>query len=174
MAVKDKIKNIIWGQFAGRCAICREKVIHENESGDKSLYGEVAHIIGEKEGSNRFTSRVDLEYRNSEENLILLCANHHTLIDKEENEEEYSVEKLHQIKDKYLTWIESTLAQSIKWDVNLIHLFYLNIPRLNETALQYGYRVDLQEYNERKNLHGHGWDLNYIMLAYDNLFKNLK
>lgn len=174
MVVKDKIKNIIWGQFAGRCAICKEKVIHENESGDKSLYGEVAHIIGEKDGAARYTNRVDLEYRNSEENLMLLCANHHTIIDKKENISEYSVEKLHYIKDQYLNWIESSLVQSAKWDVNLAHLFYLNIPRLNETALKYGYRVDLQQYNERQNLHAHGWDLNYIMLEYERLFSNLQ
>jgi len=174
MAVKDKIKNIIWGQFAGRCAICKEKVIHENESGDKSLYGEVAHIIGEKESAARYTNRVDLEYRNSEENLMLLCANHHTIIDKDENISEYSVEKLYHIKGQYLNWIESSLVQSVKWDVNLAHLFYLNIPRLNETALKYGYRVDLQKYNERQNLHAHGWDLNYIMIEYERLFSNLQ
>lgn len=174
MAVSEKIKKIIWGQFAGRCAICKEKVIHENESGDKSLFGEVAHIIGEKNGSARFSNVLDTEYRNNEENLMLLCANHHTIIDKNENVSEYTVEKLHQIKDEYLDWLESSLAQSVKWDVNLAHLFYLNIPRLNETALKYGYRVDLKEYNERNNLHSHGWDLNYIMLAYENLFKNLQ
>lgn len=174
MAVSEKTKKIIWGQFAGRCAICKEKVIHENESGDKSLFGEVAHIIGEKNGSARYSESVDLEYRNNEENLMLLCSNHHTIIDKDENISEYTVEKLHQIKDEYLDWLESNLAQSVKWDINLAHLFYLNIPRLNETALRYGYRVDLQKYNDRKNLHAHGWDLNYIMLAYDNLFKNLQ
>ena len=86
MALSQKTKNLIWGQFAGRCAICKEKVIHKNNSGDQSLYGEVAHIIGEKNGSARFTNNLDLNYRNSEDNLLLLCANHHTIIDKEENE----------------------------------------------------------------------------------------
>ena len=174
MALSQKTKNLIWGQFAGRCAICKEKVIHKNNSGDQSLYGEVAHIIGEKNGSARFTNNLDLNYRNSEDNLLLLCANHHTIIDKEENECEYSTKKLHNIKNKYLYWIESNLCQNIKSKINLKHLFYLNIPRLNEVALNYGYKVDLQKYNKRKNLHEHGWDLNYIMIAYDNLFKNLE
>ncbi len=174
MGLSEKTKKIIWGQFAGRCAICKEKVIHENEDGNKSLFGEVAHIIGEKNGSARFSNRVDIEYRNSEENLMLLCANHHTVIDKDENVNDYRVEKLHQIKDEYLNWLESSLSKSVKWDVNLAHLFYLNIPRLNEVALKYGYKVNLQKYNERQNLHSHGWDLNYIMLAYEKLFKNLR
>ncbi|HAY96656.1 HNH endonuclease, partial [Shewanella sp.] len=55
----------------------------------------MAHIKGNKLGSNRYDpEQTDVE-RDSYENLILLCPTHHTLIDKAENESEFSVELLH-------------------------------------------------------------------------------
>jgi len=48
--------------------------------------GEMAHIRGENPGSNRHDENQTAEQRNDYENLILLCPNHHTLIDKRENE----------------------------------------------------------------------------------------
>ncbi len=173
MPVSTKTKNVIWGQFAGKCAICKENVIYENDDNDISLFGEVAHIIGENDGSARFNARISIEHRNSSENLILLCSNHHTIIDKKENLVEYSVEKLHQIKENYFFWIEAKLAKKIKWDIDLSHLLYLNIPRLSEVALKLGHKINLSEYNERQNLHSHGWDLNGIMTTFENVFSHL-
>ncbi|WP_347251253.1 HNH endonuclease, partial [Legionella sp.] len=63
--------------------------------------GEMAHIKGNKLGSNRYDkSQADTE-RDSYENLILLCPTHHRLIDKPENEEVYTVEYLHEMKMKH-------------------------------------------------------------------------
>ena len=49
---------------------------------DEVILGEVAHIEGEKAKSARYNIAQSKEERNSFQNLIALCPNHHTLIDK--------------------------------------------------------------------------------------------
>lgn len=63
---------------------------------DETLTGEVCHIKGKKLGSARFDpTQTDIE-RHAYENLILMCATHHTVID--DDEETYTVERLRKMK----------------------------------------------------------------------------
>lgn len=62
----------------------------------KYKLGEASHIIGEKDGSARH-EEIDYEIINSIENGIWLCANCHTLIDKN-NGADYSKDILHEWK----------------------------------------------------------------------------
>src|SRR3546814_4559574 len=58
----------------------------------------MAHICGDKPGSNRHNpDQTDAE-RDDYRNLILLCPTHHTLIDRKENEAAYPVELLLEMK----------------------------------------------------------------------------
>jgi len=49
-----------------------------------------------------------IEQRNTYRNLILLCRNHHKVIDAQERE--YTVEKLHQMKDTHEAWVRQQLG----------------------------------------------------------------
>jgi len=91
---------------------CSEKLSVEDAAGVAPYtLGEMAHIKGNKAGSNRYDpSQSDVE-RDSYENLILLCPNHHTLIDKRENEIEYTVDLLHEMKSEHERYISNRLAQ---------------------------------------------------------------
>lgn len=65
----------------------------------KTITGVRCHIKGEKRGSarhDRFQSQKD---RDSYENLIMMCREHHTIID--ENPEIYTVEVLTEMKRKH-------------------------------------------------------------------------
>ena len=53
---------------------------------------------------------IQKEARNSYHNLILLCPNHHTEIDKAANNR--PVEKLHIIKSKHELWVSETLSDA--------------------------------------------------------------
>ena len=101
MAIADKSIKLLWANAAGRCSFtgCEERLTIE-QSANVSPYtlGEMAHIKGEKAGSNRHDESQTNEERNGYENLILLCPNHHTLIDKPENEEVYSADLLLKMK----------------------------------------------------------------------------
>ena len=163
MSVSEKTKNTIWGKFAGKCAICKINVTYKSTKNNYSSFGEVAHIIGEKKNSARHNSHISLEKRNHHDNLMLLCANHHTIIDKVENINEYTVKKLHEIKTTHLTWIEKQLELSDPFTANIYHLFYINIPRLSELALRNNEKLDLSYYQRNIALHKQKFEFLYVM-----------
>lgn len=111
MAIKLKDVKVLWAKSGNRCAICFKSLTHESE--DVSAVGEQAHIKGENSGkskqpSARYDKLQSEDERNSYANLVLLCPTCHTIIDK--NEAEYTVERLHIIKDEH----ERKIADSIK------------------------------------------------------------
>ena len=63
---------------------------------DNTVMSEICHIEGVNATSARYNPNLDSDYINGVDNLILLCPNHHTIIDK--NESTYSVAVLKQIK----------------------------------------------------------------------------
>jgi len=84
VAISSKSIKLLWSNAAGRCSFtgCNERLTVE-QAAEFAPYtiGEMAHIKGNKAGSNRYDeSQPDTE-RDSYENLILLCPNHHTRID---------------------------------------------------------------------------------------------
>lgn len=101
MAIREKAIKLLWSNAAGRCSFtdCNERLTVEQaaHSAPHTL-GEMAHIKGKKKGSNRYDETQTDEQRDSYENFILLCPNHHTLIDKPENEEIFTVDSLIEMK----------------------------------------------------------------------------
>jgi hypothetical protein len=112
VAITNKSIKLLWSNAAGVCSFsgCNEKLtVEQAESVAPYTLGEMAHIKGNKPGSNRYDhSQSDLE-RDSYENLILLCPTHHSLIDKPENEDEYSVKRLLEMKIEHEKYISNRL-----------------------------------------------------------------
>lgn len=106
--LKQKDIKLLCGRAASRCSICKEKLSEVSNNLEGLLIGEQAHIIGEKENAARGNSNLSVEERNSYHNLILLCPNHHTIIDKDTKT--YTIEKLHMIKSEHELWVEEKLA----------------------------------------------------------------
>lgn len=151
MAISEKSIKLLWSNSAGRCSFtgCQERLAVE-ESAEYSPYtlGEMAHIKGNKPTSNRYDKKQSQIQRDGYENLILLCPTHHTLIDKKENEDRYSVEILHEMKREHESFISKRLT-SVKLD-NVESLKDLISEYLAENHLaweQYGPTSD----NARKN-----------------------
>jgi hypothetical protein len=69
---------------------------------------EVAHIVGESKHGPRGDHPMPLEERNRYENLILLCEEHHHVIDSQENT--YPVEHLRQMKYDH----EALVAEAVR------------------------------------------------------------
>lgn len=79
-----------------RCAFpkCRASMMV-----NQTLIGEICHIKGEKPTSKRYDpSQTNLE-RHAYDNLVLMCPNHHTVID--DDDEAYTVEHLRKIKSSH-------------------------------------------------------------------------
>lgn len=128
MTIKEKDIKLLWGRAANRCSFpdCRMKLSQDNKTATESFpIGEQAHIVGKEEGSARSGSILSVDERESYHNLILLCPNHHTLIDK--NPQDYPIEKLHMFKSQHEYWVESTLSESRNAKVKASDIIYAHL-----------------------------------------------
>ena len=93
----------------GRCNYpgCGEKVIFEYEDGTFVKVVEFCHIIGESSNGPRGHPKNSELMKKDPENIILLCAKHHKIIDN--NEREYTVDTLKQMKANHTQWVNERL-----------------------------------------------------------------
>jgi len=164
MAISERTYKFVWGMFAARCAICQKTLVHEGGK-RAALLGEVAHIVGEKIGAPRGRVELAPDARNQPENLLLLCRDHHKLID--DNEIEYSVEKLRAIRQHHLNWLATRLGKIQPWRSSISQLTYINVPRLSELAELQGFEIDLRSFTAIKSLRSMGWELTRLMALFE-------
>lgn len=63
---------------------CGKHLTYEAKVGDDTYVGEAAHICGEKPTAARYDASMTEEERDNVRNLIYMCTDHHTIIDKVE------------------------------------------------------------------------------------------
>lgn len=88
--------KLLYSRAMGSCCFpaCENECVEEDLStGAISNSGQIAHIEGVGEGSNRHNAKLSLEARDSYPNWILLCGRHHPRIDVDSKkvEKTYSV-----------------------------------------------------------------------------------
>ncbi len=109
--MNQKDIKLLWGRAANRCSLCQLELSQDKQAITAAFtLGEQAHIVGEKEDAPRGKSPLNDDERNSYHNIILLCPNHHTEIDK--NESDWPTEKLHIAKSKHELWVRETLGDA--------------------------------------------------------------
>jgi len=113
MTITQRDIKLLWGRAASKCAFpdCRLSLTQDSE--DTSIHitiGEQAHIVAKEENGSRGDSLLTAEERDCYSNLILLCPNHHTIIDK--NPKDFPVEKLHALKTEHEIWVLQTLSHA--------------------------------------------------------------
>lgn len=114
MAISDKSRKTLWARSGNRCAFCRIELVAEKDDNDVNLnLGEECHIISSKAKGPRHKPDYLDDY-DAYSNLILLCRNHHRMID--EQHETYLEKLLHQIKDNHENWVKSTIDKAAKGD----------------------------------------------------------
>lgn len=102
--IKDSDRKILWTRSGNRCSMCDLILTMKIESGKNIIVGEEAHIISKKINGPRHEK---LENYDTYENLILLCPNHHSIIDK--NPDDYTVERIKSLKEKH----EKKIAEKV-------------------------------------------------------------
>jgi hypothetical protein len=103
--MREKEIKILWGRSGNRCSICKLELTPD---GDKETLGEMAHIVARSSDGPRGVSSLSLGERDCYKNLILLCPTHHIDIDKNCND--WSVEKLQNIKNNHEAWVSEQLS----------------------------------------------------------------
>lgn len=119
MGISLKTHKLLWGKSANRCAICKIELYEDiTEIDDEALIGEECHIVAQKEDGPRGKSELSLEERDKLNNLILLCRNHHKIVDTQVHE--YTVEKLTQLKISHEQYVKNTF--SVQQDKELMDI----------------------------------------------------
>jgi hypothetical protein len=123
--------------------------------GSKShTIGEMAHIKGDKPGSNRHDLEQKQEERDDYANLILLCPTHHAVIDRQENEGIYPVELLLAMKNAHENFVVGKLENTAFADKNaLARALYPHLIENREVFLAYGPRSDIARKNPDSDAH---------------------
>jgi len=111
MSISLKTHKMLWGSFGNRCAFpsCKKILIEgQTDTDQESLIGEESHIVAKQLKGPRGKSSLTSSQRDNYENLLLLCKNHHKIIDDQPNK--YTVEFLLHMKKEHLEWVNKNLT----------------------------------------------------------------
>lgn len=97
--ISTNTQIFLFAKSAGRCEICNILLVKDEVTQKNIIWGEKAHIHAFNPGGNR--TKLTKLYLNTLDNLMLLCPNCHTKIDKPKQEEEYSIKWLQECKTKH-------------------------------------------------------------------------
>lgn len=97
----EKIK--LWVRAGGRCELCNAYLLEDALTMLTVNLGELAHKVGRNQSaaSPRGLDPLPIDQRNLAENLLLLCAKHHKVIDDTVARGEFTVEELRRIKARH-------------------------------------------------------------------------
>jgi len=104
LAIRPTDAYRLWGRAGGRCSICRIPLALLELEG---TLGEIAHIVARSANGPRGSSSLSAQERDDYGNLVLLCPNHHTEVDRQEAL--WPVERLHEIKALHEQWIQEQI-----------------------------------------------------------------
>lgn len=159
-SITEKSVKILWGGSGNQCAYpeCTTNLTALTETKGYTL-GEMAHIKGDKPDSCRYDALQNDKERNSHENLILLCPTHHTLIDKPENLNIFTVDALIEMKKNHLAKVRDKLKAD---KIDNIELLKAKIaPYLTDNYTNWSEYGPLSEKAQRSP---HSTDLHQIWL----------
>jgi len=111
-SIDQREMKILLLQSGGRCAFpgCPKLLVQEGSGGDEpSVIGEMAHIVAEKREGPRGKHELSDEERNSHRNLVLLCRDHHKVVDDQPLT--YSIPVLREMKASHEARIMSNGSQ---------------------------------------------------------------
>jgi len=113
MSASYPTKILLAMRSGDRCALpaCRINLTYDGIQADTVVIGEAAHIYGEKDTAARYRQEMTDDQRNHYDNLIYLCPNCHTKIDKQISD--YPAENLIKIKKEHEAWVSERLDESI-------------------------------------------------------------
>jgi hypothetical protein len=101
MAASYPTRIILAFRSGGVCAFpsCGKHLTYEAKVGDDTYVGEAAHIRGEKSTAARYDATMTEKERDDVHNLLYMCTDHHTVIDK--IEADWPVDVLLALKEKH-------------------------------------------------------------------------
>ncbi len=115
MSIDARTRQILWGKAGATCAFpnCRRRLVRDASPNDREvLVGEIAHIVAQSPGGPRRVAEIPGGDVDGNGNLILLCHEHHELVDQQPNT--YPSERLLQFKADHEEWVRIRLSKDQK------------------------------------------------------------
>ena len=116
LSISDRSRKLLWGKAAAHCSLpdCRGVLILSAQAGNDpdAIVGEEAHIWASSTNGPRGDEDGAPEDRDDYSNLILLCRNCHRKVDT--HIQEYSTQRLLQIKKSHELWVGQELRASVQ------------------------------------------------------------
>jgi hypothetical protein len=111
MSVSYPTKVLLAFRSGGICPFpgCGRSLTYEAEQGADVYTGEAAHVRGEKPGAARYDSNMTDEARDAVENLLYMCGDHHTVIDKAVAD--WTVDRLMKLKSDHETRVREVIEE---------------------------------------------------------------
>ena len=112
MSVSYPTKLILALRSGDRCAFpnCERTLSVDGGQSNLVVTGEAAHISGERAGAARYDESMAEEQRNHCNNLIYLCGDHHTQIDKQKAE--FRVSRLYRMKKEHEAKVHEAVTEA--------------------------------------------------------------
>ncbi|WP_336745289.1 SAVED domain-containing protein [Bacillus cereus] len=100
--IPQKIKLRLWGKAAGRCQYegCNKPLWYDSLTKEEFNTSYIAHIIADQPDGPRGDKELSKQLKDDIDNLMLMCDEHHRLIDREDVSG-HSVERLQGMKKKH-------------------------------------------------------------------------
>ncbi len=132
MGITSKTRKLLWGKSANRCndETCRKTLSLEIDQKHHTITGEECHIVAKKVDGPRGESKLSSKERDEYDNLILMCEEHHHIID--DNPEKYTIDILKDMKKKHEKWVEKNLEEL---DVEEIDFDYEDV-KFDESSIE--------------------------------------
>ncbi len=80
-AISEAVRMKLWAVSGGRCELCNRLLYSDQHFGVDGNFGQLAHIHAVSIGGPRHKYGMTSDEKNDISNLMLLCADHHHLID---------------------------------------------------------------------------------------------
>lgn len=126
MAITNKTRKLLWGRSGNRCSICNALLSFQSEARKNTILGEECHIVSKQPNGPRHDPKNILADYDHYDNLILLCSAHHKIID--EQTDEYTVQKLLEIKQNHIYSIQEKLSGPVSHEPVRLVRSKKNIP----------------------------------------------
>jgi len=135
MAISPRDMRLLFQQSGGRCAFpaCTKSLKSGASPEDRAIaLSEVAHIVGQSVDGPRGNHPLPLDERDRYENLVLLCEEHHHIVDAQI--QTFTVERLRQMKYDHEALIAETTRRAVESRA-VAHPIALNVSELLHSSM---------------------------------------
>lgn len=108
--IADSKKLILMGICGGKCEFrgCEKSIVQDMLTGEKSNFSNYAHIVASSENGPRGDKVLSSKLSNDENNIMVLCRDHHKEID--DFPEKYTVNILKDMKREHEAYIQDLMS----------------------------------------------------------------